>query len=383
MNHRQLAATFISCLAFALVATVATAQAPTTIRAGETVTGRFSPSDPKLPDGSHYAFYRYVGPPGERIVITLRSDEVDPFMSWGRMVAGAYRVEASDDDSGGSLDSELEVTVGEDGDYHIRANTYAADETGAYRLSVRRVIGATPETGAVTPGRGEGEWVYAYGQPRSAALRPVGERIRQRRLLEGMVARLNTEFPLPRDVNVRMEQCGGVRAFYAPRENRIVFCYELVSHLVDFFVPEGEWTQKEQEAIEGAISFILMHEVGHALVEVLDLPITGREEDAVDQLATLLLLETGPKGTRAALSAMLAIQPGPDEEIEEEDYAGVHSLSPQRFYNVMCWIYATDPPRFGPLVSQFLPGDRMARCPGEYARFSRAWARLLEPHRLN
>jgi hypothetical protein len=174
-----------------------------------------------------------------------------------------------------------------------------------------------------------------------------------------------------------------VNAYFSPREDLIVLCYELVDHLVSYFAADGDGSRKQQEAVEGAASFILMHELGHALVEFLDLPITGREEDAVDQLATLLMLETGEKGTRAALSGMLALQPQEEGEIGHADLAGVHSLSPQRLYNVMCWIYATDPPRYAPLVGQSLPGSRLLQCPDEYARFASAWARLLEPHRLN
>lgn len=34
---------------------------------------------------------------------------------------------------------------------------------------------------------------------------------------------------------------------------------------------------------------MLFHELGHAFISLYDLPITGREEDAVDQFAAILL----------------------------------------------------------------------------------------------
>lgn len=48
------------------------------------------------------------------------------------------------------------------------------------------------------------------------------------------------------------------------------------------------------------------HEVGHALVDVLELPITGKEEDAVDQLSTYVLVEDADGGEVAALDGAVA-----------------------------------------------------------------------------
>jgi Zn-dependent peptidase ImmA (M78 family) len=40
----------------------------------------------------------------------------------------------------------------------------------------------------------------------------------------------------------------------------------------------------------GPVSLVFLHELGHALLDVLQIPILGREEDASDQLATYMLL---------------------------------------------------------------------------------------------
>jgi hypothetical protein len=351
------------------------------VRAGQPVQGRLAPGDPSLPDGSRYRMYRYGGRAGDRIVITLRSREFDTYLSWGRMTGGVLRVEGSDDDSGGGTDSELRVTVGAAGEYAIRVGSYAPDEFGAYILVVQPA-GRDGDGGLrpVTPRAGG--WRYAYAPVTGARLRPVAERIRQQQILESVAERLNAMLPATREMVMRMEACREENAYFDPARNLIVFCYELVERLSRFFSPEGDWSRKQEENLGGAVSFILMHEVGHALVDMLDLPITGREEDAVDQLATVLMLETGQKGTRAALGAVLALHQPSGQPVDADEYAGVHSLGPQRFFNVLCWIYATDPPRYAPLVGPFLPDHRRVRCPAEYARFARAWERLLQPHRV-
>jgi len=196
-----------------------------------------------------------------------------------------------------------------------------------------------------------------------------------------MTEDLARRYAMPNDMDVTFDECGMINAFYAPSQAAITFCYELLQLLTDVFLPaDGSWTQEAQDQISGAIWFIMMHEVGHALVHQLDLPITGREEDVADQLAVWTLMETGDKGAQAALSGTLAIQPA-TAEFENADFADEHSLGPQRLFNVLCWIYGSDPDKYGGIVADgHLPEERAVRCPGEWDRMSKAWQRLLAPH---
>jgi hypothetical protein len=60
------------------------------------------------------------------------------------------------------------------------------------------------------------------------------------------------------------------------------------------------------------------------------------------------------------------------------DFAGEHSLSEQRFYNVMCFMYGSNPQGYAELVSEgTLPESRAARCEEEYRTLNRDWERLL------
>ena len=54
---------------------------------------------------------------------------------------------------------------------------------------------------------------------------------------------------------------------------------------------------------DGAMVVFFFHELGHCLIDVWDLPTTGREEDAVDQLAMFVLLDGTPEGEGMVLSA--------------------------------------------------------------------------------
>ena len=354
-----------------------------TIAAGQTLRGTLARGDRMLSDSSYFDEYVYRGSPGERIEIVLQSADFDTYLRWGRLADGRFTEEANDDDGGGGTNSRLVATVGGSGTYAIHANAFGAGETGSYTLTVR-AAGAPatrPAEAERAPSSLAGKWIHAYAEPRLPRHRPLGDRMKQARALEGVVDELNRQFPLPRNVDVRMDQCGRINAFYSPRQASITFCYELLEHLANTFARgAGEWTQQQREAVEGAYSFIMMHEVGHALIHQLDLPVTGREEDAVDQLAAITLISSGEKGARAALNGVLALQ-DQDAAYGDADFAGEHSLGPVRLFNVMCWVYGSDTQKYAWLVAQgTLPRDRAVRCPGEYERMSKAWQRILEPH---
>ncbi|MET0284227.1 MAG: DUF4344 domain-containing metallopeptidase, partial [Polyangiales bacterium] len=57
-----------------------------------------------------------------------------------------------------------------------------------------------------------------------------------------------------------------------------------------------------------------------------------------------------------------------------------HSLNQQRFYQILCLVYGSNPRAYQALVSDgVLPASRAQRCPAEYAQKSAAWEQLLEP----
>jgi hypothetical protein len=345
---------------------------------GASVQDALTAASPKLQDDSHYSQYAFAGQPGERFRVTLRSGDFDAFLLWGRFDAnGTFAMEAADDDGAGGTDAQLDVTVGAAGLYAIRANTFEAGETGRFTLTVEPLDAASEtERG----GAGQGKWIPTYVDSNRPEFRAIAQRLKQQQYLETLADGLNQRFPIPRNLAVRLEECGEDNAYYRPSDAAIVLCYEFVQRLARLYAPDGRWTAEQREAVDGATSFVMMHEVGHALVDVLDLPITGREEDAVDQLAAYMLIQGGDKGAWSALNGVLALQTG-ERQVAEWRLAGEHSLDTQRLYNVACWIYGSDPLRYEVMVTNgLLPSRRAGRCPGEYEQLSKAWTRLLQPH---
>ncbi|HEX6926808.1 MAG TPA: PPC domain-containing protein [Longimicrobiaceae bacterium] len=107
------------------------------LAAGEERDGELGPPDPRLQDGSYFDEYVYRGRAGERLTIDLESDDFDAFLVIGRRVNGAFEYLEGNDDHDETLNSRLEYTVPEDGEYIIRANSMAGDSTGRYTLRLR------------------------------------------------------------------------------------------------------------------------------------------------------------------------------------------------------------------------------------------------------
>lgn len=232
--------------------------------------------------------------------------------------------------------------------------------------------------------RDTGDFVVQYARIRNQDYRELESVFKETRLFEDTVDALNEEFALPADVPVVMRECGEVNAFYDPNTGEISLCYELVEHYAEIFMADAETDEEQEEAgasVASATMFTFFHEMGHALISIYDLPVTGREEDAVDQLAVMILLEGGEDGENAAIDGANSFVGEEEQEMDDLSFWDEHSFDEQRFYNILCWIYGKDPEGYQYLVDdETLPADRAERCPAEYHRMSRAWESLLTPY---
>ncbi len=135
------------------------------------------------------------------------------------------------------------------------------------------------------------------------------------------------------------------------------------------------------------IDFIFYHELGHALIDLYQLPITGLEENAVDQFAILFILLAENKGDYdGILGQDILYNVGTwfliQSEIHSQSfYSDVHNLDIQRFYNISCYAYGHNPEYNQDLIEEgFLPIERSINCNGEYEQISSSWETILYPY---
>jgi len=93
-----------------------------------------------------------------------------------------------------------------------------------------------------------------------------------------------------------------------------------------------------QDAITGPVIEVFLHETGHALFNLLRIPVLGREEDAADQVAAFMMLSLGEETARSIIGGV-AYHDAQSAELKPSSFtkfANVHGLDAQRFYNVLC-----------------------------------------------
>ena len=197
---------------------------------------------------------------------------------------------------------------------------------------------------------------------------------------------MNELLRLPYDVPIFFYECGMTNAYFDPAAKEIVICYELVED----YLEKNYWVYQESSGSEAVnlwtlnvVDYVLFHEVGHALVDIYDLPVTGLEEDVVDQFSAYINAEFSPgtEGQDEIRSAAFIYEIShTEDELQVSYFADTHSLSLQRFYNLACWVYGYDPIYNEDLVgSDILPIERAQNCAYEYHQIVTAWDNLLEP----
>lgn len=146
-----------------------------------------------------------------------------------------------------------------------------------------------------------------------------------------------------------------------------------------------EFPEDEEEAafIENEVLATFYHELGHAFIDILALPVLGKEEDAADHLSVILMNEIWLEDSAAEILASDATAYALQAEQtaaggEEPAYADEHSLDMQRYYNVVCLFYGANPEARQGLADELgLPPERAERCPDEWDSAAGSWEKVL------
>lgn len=201
---------------------------------------------------------------------------------------------------------------------------------------------------------------------------------------------LNEFIALPDDILIRFrpsESEDDIGPYYDPESGEIHMQYEVMPLLAELLDEHVGYDTEEDliSVVRGSLEFFTYHELGHALIDYLDLPYTGREEDAVDGLAMVLLTRTyeGTGGQDVALATsdvFDAFALSDEGAVGFEDYADEHSLDEQRSIQIVCWVYGSAPDEYGSLVEdEYITPERAERCTEEYNDLVGAWDKLLAP----
>ena len=223
-----------------------------------------------------------------------------------------------------------------------------------------------------------------YVVPKSPEHQPIYERLKENRALEKL-QEIFGAFRLATDLTLRIAGCDGVaNAWY--QRGQITVCYEYLNVIRKNSPQE---TTKDgispADAMVGQFFYVFAHEMGHAMFDLLDVPVFGRAEDAADQFATYVLLQFGKdQARRLILGTAYSYKnyiTNPALTAPLAAFSDAHSPPPERFYNLLCLAYGADSELFADFVSEgYLPQGRAQGCRREYGELVYAFNKVIGPH---
>lgn len=209
----------------------------------------------------------------------------------------------------------------------------------------------------------------------------ISAQLKQGAQIEDAVRFLNQSFNLQRSITLQFGAEDG--PLYDPQADEILIPYEFYKQVVGLFseLHPDEEAHQQQSAMDSVLH-TLFHEFGHAAIDQFSIPVLGREEDAADALASVLLIEYYEDGTEMALNAaeLFALESEQRGALQEQDYWDEHSLDEQRYYSTVCHVVGSDTEQYSELAETVgFSAERVESCEFEYQQLVTDWEFLLEP----
>jgi hypothetical protein len=223
----------------------------------------------------------------------------------------------------------------------------------------------------------------SYVPPKNLAHQPIYEQLKKIRFLEQLQEFLSP-FQLPRTLLVKVEGCDGdPNASY--ENDTIVVCYEYIDELWKAMPTETTAAGVTPlDAVVGPLFDTCLHEFAHAIFDMLQVPVLGREEDAADQVSAYIMLHLGKAEARRLIwgtSYAYKTEAEAAASPTVKQFADVHGTPAQRFYNLLCIAYGADAQLFADMVEKGdLPKERADDCKDEYRQVAQAYEKLISPH---
>jgi putative metallopeptidase DUF4344 len=141
------------------------------------------------------------------------------------------------------------------------------------------------------------------------------------------------------------------------------------------------------EFLVGNMLFVVAHEMGHAVISELKLPVLGREEDAADTFAIIAALtgvanDFSYRVLEEATKGWFWTARRDKRQGAKPAHYDRHGLDEQRAYQIVCLMVGSDPVRFKALADETkLPEERRRTCGWDFETAAQSWGTLLAPHR--
>lgn len=233
-----------------------------------------------------------------------------------------------------------------------------------------------------------GKAIPFYG-PVSAQHQTLADHVHRGQFAEKLADMINSTLLLKKNLGIGFESCGEANAYFDPSRRAIIYCFEYIDLIIKTAKEDHQVTSMPREAsakvIDGVVASIFLHELGHAIFAINQVPITGREEDVADQFATWYSLNFVDQSLTPTITPSIwfwsqlakgsAIATMSDAK-RKAFMSDEHSWNEQRTANVACLALGLDPQRWGKAAEMAeLSQHRAERCQGEYVQLENAMRR--------
>ncbi|MCP3971869.1 MAG: hypothetical protein GY717_16415 [Rhodobacteraceae bacterium] len=146
----------------------------------------------------------------------------------------------------------------------------------------------------------------------------------------------------------------------------------------------GRLDRKTADFIGANMIAIYYHEFGHALIDIMKLPIFGQEEDAADVLSVVLIhdLFDEENAVRIAYATAFGFLGDLDidaAEREDVDYWDVHGPDLQRYYTFVCLFVGANLDEREHMARDLkLPPGRLETCQEEFELANNSWGPVID-----
>lgn len=151
-------------------------------------------------------------------------------------------------------------------------------------------------------------------------------------------------------------------------------------HLALTANPSAQYNERD-DFVKANVLWIFYHEMAHALIHQLELPVLGKEEDAADHLAILLSDELWDEEQADQINsyASSAFWVAGKTAEEPAPWWDEHSTDQQRHFTVACLYYGGDPEgRKNVIEAVGIPTERAELCIQERELLNYSWGGVLD-----
>jgi hypothetical protein len=194
------------------------------------------------------------------------------------------------------------------------------------------------------------------------------------------------------DLNIRTTSCDGVPNAWYQRVGKVPtvsICYEYLQEIWDSMPEETKAVlgATMKDAVCGQLFFAVAHELGHAMFDIFDVPVFGRQEDAADQFATFIMLQFGGEqalqlidGAAYGYHAYIKdLSTKPQVTLPLAALSSDHGAPEERYFNLLCTAYGYDERLFMSEMDK-IPPSRAKKCKFEYEDLKFAFHTVFWPH---